>query len=208
MSVSKRQTPARSTLDDGVSGLSLQDVALETAAIGARLHFTGTKTQPLVPPISQSSTYILDKVEDFLGSLADGGSIYSRLSNESAESVECAINALEQGAGSLVFSSGMGAVSAIFFGFLKTGDHVVCQTPAYSGTIDLLKQMADSFKIEITWVKAGGPVEEYKKNLKPNTRVTITTQSTHTGTQTYVLTGCAVLSRYSGIPLLRPLQIC
>ena len=51
--------------------------------------------------------------------------MYSRLSNQTEESVECAINALERGAGSLVFSSGMGAISSILLCFLKTGDHVV-----------------------------------------------------------------------------------
>lgn len=57
--------------------------------------------------------------------MSQGGAVYSRLSNFTNDSVECAINALEQGAGSLVFSSGMGAISAIFFAFLKAGDHVV-----------------------------------------------------------------------------------
>ena len=47
----------------------------------------------------------------------------------------------------------------------------ICQNPAYSGTIDLLKKMSESFNIEITWVKSGCPVDDYKKNLKPNTRV-------------------------------------
>ena len=60
-----------------------------------------------------------------VGVVLQGGSVYSRLSNLSEESVECVINALEHGAGSLVFSSGMGAVSAIFLGFLRAGDHVV-----------------------------------------------------------------------------------
>jgi hypothetical protein len=31
--------------------------------------------------------------------------------------------------------------------------------------------MEESFKIETTFIKAGAPVEEYKKNLRPNTRV-------------------------------------
>ena len=54
-----------------------------------------------------------------------GGWVYSRMSNLTEESVECAINVLERGAGSLVFSSGMGTISAVLFGFLKAGDHVV-----------------------------------------------------------------------------------
>ncbi|KAK7498146.1 hypothetical protein BaRGS_00010734, partial [Batillaria attramentaria] len=169
----KRESPARSTLDAKLQDLGLNDVTPDTAAVSARLHFTGTPTQPIVPPIFHSSTYILDKVEDFLGCLKDGGSIYSRLSNTTTEAAEAAINALEQGAGSLVYSSGMGAVSAIFFAFLKTGDHVVCQNPVYSGTMDLLKQFSKKYNIEVTWVKAGCPAEDYKKNVKANTKLLI-----------------------------------
>ena len=68
---SQREQPPRSTLEAGVSGLSLQDVSMDTAVVGARLHFTGTRTEPLVPPIVHSSTFILDKVEDFLGAIKD-----------------------------------------------------------------------------------------------------------------------------------------
>ncbi|XP_025076179.1 uncharacterized protein LOC112553282 [Pomacea canaliculata] len=169
--MSKRKTPAQSTLEEKVHGLSLQDVSLDTAAVSARLHFQGTVTYPLVPPVYHSSTYVLDKVEDFLGALQDGGAVYSRLSNFTNDSVECAINALEQGAGSLVFSSGMGAISAIFFAFLKAGDHVVCQNPVYSGTMDLLKMFASNFNVEVSWVKAGCSVDEYRKLVRKNTRM-------------------------------------
>ena len=43
----------------------------DTAAVGSRLHFTSTVTQPLVPPVYHSSTYILDTVEDFVGAIKD-----------------------------------------------------------------------------------------------------------------------------------------
>ena len=54
------------------------------------------------------------------------GYIYGRLGNPTCEAAECAINALEGGAGTLVFASGMAAISSALFGFLKAGDHVVC----------------------------------------------------------------------------------
>jgi hypothetical protein len=58
-------------LEAGVEGLNLKDVSLDTAAVSARLHFTGTRTEPLVPPIYHSSTYVLDNTEDFLGAIKD-----------------------------------------------------------------------------------------------------------------------------------------
>ena len=57
--------------------------------------------------------------------IIQGGYIYSRLGNPTCESVEASVNALEEGAGSLLFSTGMGAISTALLTFLKAGDHVV-----------------------------------------------------------------------------------
>ena len=53
------------------------------------------------------------------------GYIYGRLGNPNLESVECAINELEGGAGSMVFSSGMAAITTAISAVLKSGDHMV-----------------------------------------------------------------------------------
>jgi len=54
-----------------------------------------------------------------------GGYIYSRLSSPTCNAVEAAVNQLEGGAGTLVFSSGIAAISSVLTTFLKTGDHMV-----------------------------------------------------------------------------------
>ena len=54
-----------------------------------------------------------------------GGRIYVRLGNATCEAAEAAINQLEGGAGSVVYGSGMAAVTAALMSFLKSGDHVV-----------------------------------------------------------------------------------
>ncbi len=53
------------------------------------------------------------------------GYIYSRLGNPTCEAVEGVIKALEGGAGSMTFSSGMAAVCTAITGVVKPGDHVV-----------------------------------------------------------------------------------
>jgi len=55
-----------------------------------------------------------------------GGRLYIRLGNSTCEAAEAAINQLEGGAGSVVYGSGMAAISAALMSFLKSGDHVVC----------------------------------------------------------------------------------
>ena len=58
--------------------------------------------------------------------------MYLRYNSPTCEAAEVAINLLEGGAGSLVFGSGMAAITTALLGFLKAGDHVVC-TPGDAG---------------------------------------------------------------------------
>ena len=67
----------------------------------------------------------LSHYKDFNYIIIQGGYIYSRLGNPTCEAVECTINALEGGAGSLVFSSGMAAITSALNCVLKAGDHIV-----------------------------------------------------------------------------------
>ena len=54
--------------------------------------------------------------------------MYLRCGNPTCEAVEVAVNALEGGAGSLVFSTGMAAITTALQCFLKPGDHMVGAT--------------------------------------------------------------------------------
>ncbi|KAK3778070.1 hypothetical protein RRG08_044686 [Elysia crispata] len=168
--LSIRETPAKSDYDQGLRGLTLDDVTPNSALVSCQHAFTGTRTTPIVTPIYHSVTYIMDKLEDAMSCFVDGGAIYSRISNPTCEATECAINALERGAGSLTFASGMAAVSSVFLGFLKTGDHVVYQMPCYPGTATALKHMAAHYQVELTYVTEVA-TEEFEKALRPNTKL-------------------------------------
>ncbi|RUS74950.1 hypothetical protein EGW08_017285 [Elysia chlorotica] len=168
--LSIRETPARSDYDEGLRGLTLDDVTPNSALVSCQHAFAGTRTTPIVTPIYHSVTYIMDNVDDALNCFKDGGSIYSRISNPTCEATECAINALERGAGSLTFASGMAAVSSVFLGFLKTGDHVVYQMPCYPGTATALKHMAANFQVQLTYV-TDVAAEAFEKAIRPNTKL-------------------------------------
>ena len=166
---SKQWNPAKSVLDDGLPSIPFSELSIDTLATSA--NFDPPKHVPLVQPITHTSTYKLKGVEDFLRLPQESGYLYGRLGNPNCDAVECAINALERGAGTLIFTSGMAAITATFFGLLKAGDHVVCQNPVYSATFDVLSKTLAKFNVEVTWVPAGCDVQVYRDNVKPNTRM-------------------------------------
>ncbi|XP_052061814.1 L-methionine gamma-lyase-like [Mytilus californianus] len=170
--MSRKWQPPLTTLERGLHGLNLENVSMDTVATSARFVFDGgPSTEPLVPPIYHASTYKLKSVDDYLKILDEGGYIYSRLNNFTCDSVQAAINVIEGGKGTLVFNTGMSAISTALFCFLKSGDHIIICNPVYSGIYDIAVNMFPKFNIEVSFVQAGSSVEEYTKQIKPNTKM-------------------------------------
>ncbi len=81
-----------------------------------------------------------------------GGPInYGRTGNETWQQLEAAISALEEAESTLVFSSGMAAIAAVF-SILPHGAPVVASHEGYSGTMALLKKYNQEGRLEVRFV--------------------------------------------------------
>ena len=78
--------------------------------------------------------------------------------------------ALEHGEASLIFGSGMAAVSTSLMAFLKAGDHVVFQDSLYGGTSNLAVEEFEKFGIEYSFAR-DAKAESLKVEIKDNTKV-------------------------------------
>ncbi|MFQ5966473.1 MAG: PLP-dependent transferase, partial [Acidimicrobiia bacterium] len=90
-------------------------------------------TGAILTPIHQSTTYVQPTVDDYLAT----GYSYSRSANPTVRSWEQKITALEEGADSAAFASGMAAIAAVFLAFCEAGTHVIISEVAYGGTYRL-----------------------------------------------------------------------
>jgi cystathionine gamma-synthase len=77
------------------------------------------------------------------------GHIYSRNTNPTVRAFEEKIRDLEGAPAATSFSSGMAAISALFFTFLRPGDRVVSIKDSYGGTNKLFTEFLPSFGIEV-----------------------------------------------------------
>lgn len=93
----------------------------------------------LNPPITLNSTFHVG-----------GGIGYGRYGNESWSALEEAISALEGGQ-TLIYSSGMAAISSVF-SLLPIGGVVVASDRGYQGTTTMLKQMHDDGRLTVKFV--------------------------------------------------------
>jgi cystathionine gamma-synthase len=104
---------------------------------------------PLNPAISLNSTFTA------------GGLGYGRFSNETWNALEDAISALEHAESTLAFSSGMGAITAVF-SLLPHGAPVVASDQGYSGTMSLLKKHHEQGKLEVRFVDIANTADVFE----------------------------------------------
>lgn len=79
----------------------------------------------------------------------------------------CRLEGAEEG---LLFSSGMAAISAIVFGLLKQGDHLVLSKEIYGGTYHFITSELARFGISYTFTDTTDP-ESFAAAIQENTRL-------------------------------------
>lgn len=109
-----------------------------------------TATGAVVPPIQMATTFVRD--EDYEPILE--GHIYSRDSNTLYDKTEKLIAALENGAESRLFSSGMAAIAAVIRS-LKPGATLLAQSGIYWGTTLFLQKHCARNNIALVEADAG-----------------------------------------------------
>ena len=80
------------------------------------------------------------------------------------------IAALEGGVGALCTTSGQAATLIAVLNILSAGDHILCSSTIYGGTINLLAVTLKRFGIETSFVDADADEETLKAQIQPNTK--------------------------------------
>ncbi len=154
----------------------------------------------IASPIWQSSTFEFRKPEEIAeAALAvQPQTYYTRYGNPNFSAVQEAVAALEGGAAALVTSSGMGAITLVFLGLLKSGDHIVGQKTHYVGTMKALQRWLPHYGIETTFVEQTD-LGAFEVALRPNTRLIYVESPTNPTLALTDLAGIAALAHDRGI---------
>ncbi len=132
-----------------------------TRALHAGEHIAGHHSNAHTVPIYQTSTFVFDNAEQGkkLFASEDSGFIYTRLGNPTTLTAEAKLNALE-GSGaklvdpdnvrisSLLFTSGMAAVSGIVFALLNQGDTLIRGDVVYGCSDSLFEHVLPKFGVK------------------------------------------------------------
>jgi methionine-gamma-lyase len=114
------------------------------------------------PPVFLTSTFVFRNAEegktlfDVIGNRRPapegqaGGLVYSRYNNPNLEMLEDRLALIDDAEDSLVFSSGMAAITTTLMAYLRPGDCVAFTKPLYGATASVIERFLAEFGV--TWV--------------------------------------------------------
>lgn len=120
----------------------LQPETLAATALG----WIDPETDAMASPLHPSTSFLRDPTD-----LDRTGRMFTRDDNPTFAQPEALINALEGGAGCLLFASGMAAITSVFQR-LQPGDHVILPKLVYSGLRDWINTHGLRWGLEVTYV--------------------------------------------------------
>lgn len=111
---------------------------------------------PLASPIWQVADYAFESAEDYADVINErrSGQVYGRYGNPTLEVLAETLSSLEGAEAGWIFSSGMGAMHAVFMHVAKTGDRIVAARTLYGGSYGLFTAGAERVGIKVDFVDA------------------------------------------------------
>ncbi|OAH50924.1 bifunctional o-acetylhomoserine/o-acetylserine sulfhydrylase [Microbacterium oleivorans] len=130
-------------------------------------------TKARATPIYQTTSYVFDNADHAanLFALAEFGNIYTRIQNPTQDVLEQRLAGLEGGTGALLVASGQAAETFAVLNIAQAGDHIVSSSSIYGGTYNLFKYTLAKLGIETTFVENQDDVEEWRRAVRPNTKL-------------------------------------
>jgi O-acetylhomoserine (thiol)-lyase len=125
------------------------------------------------------------------------GFSYSRSGNPTVEALEAKITAMEEGVGTVAFSTGMAAIGSILFSLLRAGDHFLSSAFLFGNTNSLFQSFAAQ-GIDVSFADATS-LDAMKAALRPETRMVFVETIANPRTQIADLEALGALCAERGI---------
>jgi O-acetylhomoserine (thiol)-lyase len=154
-------------------------------------------------PIYQTTSYVFEDTEAAAAyfNLQEYGNTYSRIMNPTVAAFEERIANLDGGAGAVAFASGLAAQSAVLFTLLRPGDHVVCSSALYGGTVTQFKHVLGKLSVGLEFVDPDD-IEAWRAAMRDNTKLLFAETIGNPGGNILDIEAVAQLAHEHGCPLM------
>lgn len=158
---------------------------------------------PNTPPIAMSTTYKYDSTETVgaLFDLKESGYFYTRLAGPNAGYFEDKVSDLEGGVGAMMTASGQSASMFSLINIADAGDHIVCSTDLYGGTVNLFAVTMKKLGIEMSFVSPSD-YAAIEKAVRPNTKAFFFETLANPALSILDIEKVAAIAHKAGVPLI------
>ncbi len=148
----------------------MEEFSRESELLYIGEYVKGMDLKPESLPCFLTTAFTMDSMTEVKDTYAKKGYTYIRTRNPNRAALAEAVSYLEGGEASLIFSSGMGAITSTFITVLSHGDHVICNSNIYGETFDVMTKIVSKLGVEVSFVDYSN-LEDVKNMLRPNTKM-------------------------------------
>jgi methionine-gamma-lyase len=150
-------------------------------------------------PIYQSSTFAFRDAAHGASLFAgkEKGYIYTRIGNPTIAAFEESVASLENGAGGIATSSGLGAVNTLYMALLEQGAHMVSTAAVYGPSRGLMERHFARFGAEASFVDTSN-LDNLRQALRPTTRLVYVETPSNPAMQVTDVAGAATIAHDHG----------
>lgn len=149
----------------------MDDIKRATALLHTGISAKGMDLKkPETLPIFETTAFTMDSLTELAEVTAEKGWTYSRTRNPNRAALAETISYLEGGEASLIFASGMGAISVTLLALLKPGDRVLCNANIYGETFETLSKIMSKMGVATDFVDYMD-MDAVRAAVKPETKL-------------------------------------
>jgi aluminum resistance protein len=141
-----------------------------TEALYSGEHVRGMDMTPETIPCFMTTAFTMRGFKEVQETYATKGYTYVRTRNPNRTALGEVISCLEGGESTLIFSSGMGAITSTLMTLLSHGDHVICNSNIYGETYCVMTEILSKCGIDVTFVDYQN-TEDIAKAVRPETKL-------------------------------------
>lgn len=148
----------------------MSDYSTTTEALYQGDHFPELGIHPETIPCFLTTAFTMKGFQEVQETYQKKGYTYIRTRNPNRTALGEVLSCLEGGEASLIFASGMGAITSTLLAILEPGDHIICNANIYGETFCVMTQILKKCNVEVTLVDYQN-TEDIVRALRPNTRL-------------------------------------
>ena len=158
-------------------------------------------SQAIRTPLVMANSYALPSDGTANGWSGFDGMIYARDANTNGQCLEAKLRGMEGAEDAVVFATGVAALHALFFSYLRSGDHIVVSEVTYEAVWKLFTQLLpERYNITATFVDITD-LDAVRAAITPTTRLIHTETIANPTTLVADVAGLAAVAHEHGIYL-------